>query len=71
MRLDLSILQHKQPSEYQLCFLVQPAAALGLLQVSRRALQEHTQDILDYAGALSRKIDSGSCRVAEHWQWTC
>lgn len=49
---NMEALEQKRVSDYQLCYLM-TAGPMAILDVSRRTLEEQTQDIIDYATALS------------------
>lgn len=49
---DISLLDEKSVTDYQLCFLLRNGLQ-GILDVSRRALAEQTEDLLEYVKALS------------------
>lgn len=51
---NMEALEQKMVSDYQLCHLM-TAGPMAILDVSRRTLEEQTQDIIDYATALSCK----------------
>lgn len=52
--LNENLIENKTISDYQACFLVKKGK-LGILDVARRTLYEQTNDILEYAEALSSK----------------
>lgn len=50
--INTEVLDQKRVSDYQLCYLMR-SGLMAILDVSRRTLEEQTQDIIEYTSALS------------------